>query len=148
VLWQWCEAELVYPGDRSTLDGSVPTALCANFWEAHVCFQNGAYKACALMCRTIVEGAATTFGATGWQLTAKLRYLRQENIISEKLHAWATLVLKKLGDDAAHHLDEAITREDANDALEFTRAILEYLYVLEAAFQRFNDRRTKAEQTP
>ena len=101
------------------------------------------------MCRRIIDGVAKYNEARGRDLKEKLLDLKSRGIIEARLHEWADHVLRQLGNDAAHDPNVEITKDDANDALEFTKAILEYVYVFDAAFQRFKERRaaTSAPET-
>jgi len=132
---------VIFPSDRSQLDGSVPANICASYWEAHTTFQGGAYTAAAIMCRRTLEGICFGFEAQGGNLKNKLIDLKQRGIIESRLYEWADHVLRALGNDAAHDITVTVSRQDADDALEFTKAIIQYLYMFEAAFQRFKERR-------
>jgi hypothetical protein len=138
------DVERVFPEDGATLDLSVPPSLRHNYWEAKTCFQNGAYKATAVMCRSVLDTAATNFGATARNLDAKLKDLKSRGIIDGRMFEWANDVLRELGNEAAHDAETEITKADAQDALEFTKVILNNMYVAEAAFKKFKKRRTDA----
>jgi hypothetical protein len=45
---------------------------------------------------------------------------------------------------AAHFTKDYISKQDAEDAIAFTEALLDYLYVLTARFNALKERRTKA----
>ena len=137
---------VIFPSDRSQLDGSVPANICASYWEAHACFQSGAYTAAAIMCRRTLEGICFGFEAKGRNLKDKLIDLKERGIIESRLYEWADHVLRALGNDAAHDITVTVSRQDADDALEFTKAIIQYLYMFEAAFKRFKERRENEEK--
>ena len=96
-----------------------------------------------------LEGICTDFQASGRTLKNKLEDLNTKGIIEMRLFDWADDVLRTVGNNAAHDVDKVVSREDASDTLEFTKAIMEYLYVLEAAFKRFKERQQEEEdETP
>jgi len=97
------------------------------------------------MCRRTLEAICHEYEAKGGTLAAKLKYLNEMEIIESRLHLWADKILKNLGNEAAHDVRSDISKQDALDALEFTRTIIEYLYVFEAAYNRFLERRLKTQ---
>lgn len=139
---EWQPAKVVFPTDAYSPDPSVPENIAQSYLEARRVFQiAGAYTSAAIMCRRTLEGICTQAGAGGRNLAQKLDDLKTRNVIDPRIHDWANHVLRTLGNDAAHDVDASVTREDARDALEFTKAIIEYLYVFELAFRRFVARR-------
>jgi hypothetical protein len=137
---------VLYPSELTALDPSVPSNIAESYLEARRVFSLAAgHTAAAIMCRRTLEGICKSFSAKGKTLHAMLKDLRERSVIEKRLHEWADDVLRDLGNDAAHDVDVVISREDAQDALDFTRAIIEYLYVFEAAFTRFKARRGSAQ---
>jgi hypothetical protein len=141
----WTPPYQRFPDDGSNLNGQhIPPALCAAFSEARRCFQNELYTQSAITCRRILDGLAKYHGEGGKPpLAVRLERLRERKVIDQRLHDWATVVLKDLGNLAAHEIDVTISKDDAADALDFTRAILEYVYVYSAAFERFKERQSQ-----
>lgn len=124
-----------------TVDAAVvPRTLASSFDEARKCFQGSAFTATAIMCRRTIEGLCTEHNAVGRNLQTRLQALKTAGVIDSRLFDWAD-ALRLAGNDAAHDVRETTTDEDARDLLEFTRAILEYVYTYTAAFQRFMARR-------
>lgn len=74
-------------------------------------------------------------------LYAALEEMRSAGLIKGRLLEWAQ-GLRVLGNDAAHFTVRSVSREDAEDALGLAEALLDYMYVLSAEFQKFRDRRT------
>ena len=138
---------MLYPGVPESLDSSVPTAIADSYLEARRAFgQAAAFTGAAILCRRTLEGICKDRGAAGGNLKSKLLDLKTKGIIEPRLHEWADEVLRGLGNDAAHDVGQTISKDDAQDALEFTKAIIEYLYVFEAAFQRFKGRREQRKE--
>jgi len=142
----WEDRRIVlYPSGLQEVDPAVPKNIAHSYLGARRCFFDASeYTAAAIMCRRTLEGICKHFEAKGGNLKSKLADLKTRGVIEARLHEWADDVLRALGNDAAHDVDMTISKQDAQDALEFTKAIVEYLYVFEAAFKRFKERRAKA----
>jgi hypothetical protein len=56
--------------------------------------------------------------------------------------------LRVLGNEGAHYTGSPVSREDAQDALALAEVVLEYLYVLTAQFEEFQQRRKGQADTP
>jgi hypothetical protein len=120
----------------------VPENIAKGYREAAACFGVGSYTSAAIMCRRTIEAICVDKGATKSTLARKLEELREREIIAPQLLDWAHQ-LRDVGNDAAHKVDEFIEADDAQDVIEFTRAIIEYVYVFTDAFERFKGRRVK-----
>jgi hypothetical protein len=66
--------------------------------------------------------------------------LRDAGEIDDRLLEWGN-ALRMVGNEAAHDVLAEISREDAEDILDFTEAILEYLYTFKERFDQFQERR-------
>ncbi|MGC4088962.1 MAG: DUF4145 domain-containing protein [Polyangiaceae bacterium] len=142
----WGEPKVIFPSDPKSLDQSVPPNIAASFLEARRVYTSAsANTAAAIMCRRTLEGVCGHLEAKGGNLARKLDNLKERGLIEPRIHEWANHVLRSLGNDAAHDVDAVISKEDAKDALDFTKAIIEYIFVFETAFQRFKKRRAKEE---
>jgi Domain of unknown function (DUF4145) len=143
---RWEDKTVVFPADPQSLDPSVPINIATSYLEARrVYTAASANTAAAIMCRRTLEGICGHLEAKGGNLAKKLDNLKERGLIEPRIHEWANHVLRSLGNDAAHDVDAVISKEDAKDALDFTKAIIEYIFVFETAFQRFKKRRTKEE---
>lgn len=140
---EWWELPaVVYPARPSILDDAVPEPVLRSYWEAERTLTEArAYVGTALLCRRTLEVICDHFGARKGNLASKLKALKEQGTIENRLYEWADKILRLLGNEAAHDVRSDISKEDAEDALEFTRAIIEYLYVFEAAYRRFEKRR-------
>jgi hypothetical protein len=130
------------------LDQSVPEKIAESYQEAARTLSVDAPTATAIMCRRTLEGICSHYEAKGNNLSKKLVWLKDQGKIDERIFEWSNSVLRSLGNDAAHKVDEVISSEDAEAALEFTRAIIEYLFVFTAAFEKFKERRNKEPDLP
>lgn len=129
----------IFPPREKGLSPQVPRRIRAAYEEAHRCFRSRSYTAAAIMCRKALEGITKEQGATAHVLAQALRQLRDSGAIDERLFQWSE-ALRVTGNDAAHGVDVAISREDAEDALHFTEAIADYLFVFKDRFDKFKSR--------
>ena len=130
---------VVFPGATFELRG-VPEAIARGHHEALMCFRANAYTATAVMCRRTLEGICKNKLTTKRNLAANLKELQDNSVIDARLYEWAD-ALRIVGNDAAHNVEEFMSREDAKDGLDFTRAIVEYIYTFTDAFEKFKGRR-------
>lgn len=135
----------VYPPRERNLGASVPTAIRTAFDEARVCFASKAYTASAIMCRKTLEGMCEHHGAKARNLSASLKQLKDAGVIEARLFEWAE-ALRTLGNEAAHGVSVSISRADAEDNLQFTEALAQYIFTYRDQFERFKERRTKGKK--
>lgn len=131
--------KVLFPGASLELRG-VPDAIAHSYGEAVVCFRAGANTAAAVMCRRALEAICKDKGVAKRNLAANLKELQEQGSIDTRLYEWAD-ALRLVGNDAAHNVDAFMTKEDAKDGLDFTRAIIEYIYTFTDAFEKFKARR-------
>jgi hypothetical protein len=68
--------------------------------------------------------------------------MKEEGHIDGRLWEWAQ-TQRNVRNSAAHFDSNAITKQDAEDSIAFSEALLDYLYVLTARFEALKDRRVK-----
>jgi hypothetical protein len=95
------------------------------------------------MCRKALEGVCQEQKAKGRNLMASLKELRDRGVIDTRLYEWSD-ALRITGNDAAHGVDFIVSREDAEDVLGFTEAIIEYIFLYSDRFNTFMERRRKS----
>ena len=95
------------------------------------------------MVRRTLEGVCIEQGITKKPLFKALEEMRDKGLIEGRLFEWAES-LRVLGNEGAHYTGNRVSREDASDALAFSEAILDYLYVFAAQFEDFKKRRQSA----
>jgi hypothetical protein len=131
---------VLFPTDEGGLAGHVPESVEVSFSEARACFKAKAYTACAIMCRKALEGLCASLDVRTGSLKEKLEKLKENGLIEEQLFKWAN-ALRLFGNDAAHDVSITIQLEDARDTLEFTRALIEYVFTYRVQFEAFEKRR-------
>lgn len=131
----------VFPNPDRRADLRLPTPLRDCFQEALDCNRARLFQAAALMCRKTLEGLCQLKGADGG-LAMGLRQLHEKGIIEKRLFEWAQ-ALREDGNLAAHELEARVTREDAGHIVDFTEAILEYVFILSDKFGEYQQLRSK-----
>jgi len=140
----WSKPVRVYPPSDRDLGFSVPKAIREAFTEARTCFRAKAYTAAAIMCRKTLEGICSVHGVkSSGTLAAQLKKLKENGTIENRLFEWAE-ELRTMGNEAAHGVELVIAPQDARDTLEFTEALLEYVFTYRDKFEEFKKRRAKA----
>ncbi|HSD36363.1 MAG TPA: DUF4145 domain-containing protein [Rhodocyclaceae bacterium] len=138
--------DVLFPlSSRLPVEG-LPPAVRRSLEQAVRAFTSSSFDACALMCRRAIEALCKELGARNGSLQAKLESLSTQGIIDVRLANWAHGV-RAVGNEAAHDTDTELSQDDARDALDFTEAILMYVYVLGSRFDAFEARRKKGGAT-
>ncbi|MFE9802765.1 DUF4145 domain-containing protein [Streptomyces goshikiensis] len=138
----WDEAPVtVWPNSQQVVSLLIPEPLRAQLSEAQRCFGAKAYTATAVMVRRTLEGICIDQGAQGRTLVQMLESLAQSGKIEGRLHEWSH-GLRALGNEGAHFTANAISAEDAADAITFVEALMDYVYVYSSLFEKFKQRRT------
>lgn len=134
------ETTQIYPPNEMDLSRVIPDALRSAYDEANVCFRAKAYTATAIMCRKILEGICEENKIQVRNLAHSLKELKDKGIIENRLYEWAD-ALRLLGNEAAHGVNTQISHQDAKDILEFTHALLEYVFTFQEKYKQFMGRR-------
>lgn len=130
----------MYPIHTDSFAGSLPRPIRAAFEEAVTCLRAKAFTAAAIMCRKTLEGICAEHSIKERNLAKSLEKLRDTEVIDKKLFEWADS-LRIFGNDAAHDVSVVISAQDARDILDFTRALVEYVFTFRERFAAFQKRR-------
>lgn len=131
---------VLYPVSAGPKLEGLPDSIARSMTQAHRSYSTSSYDACAVMCRRALEALCKTLFANGRDLARRLADLKATGRIDERLLEWAHGV-RLVGNEAAHDVETAVTAEDARDILEFTEALLTYVFTLDAKFRSFEARR-------
>lgn len=142
---EWSEASRVWPSPRKYLDYRLPDLVRSSLEEAHECYKAKVYNSCAVMCGRAIEAICTEFNTKDKTLVGGLNELLKMQIIDKKIFAWAE-ALRLHRNIGAHATKEKITKEEADDLLEFTDAICNYVFVLSKKFEEFLKRKEKQKE--
>ena len=141
--WDWEHAERLWPTPAATeISAAIPDAARRDIKDAQKCLAHGIYSASAVLCgraleRLIKEKAGASMIAKG------LAELKAKGIIDERLFAWAE-ALRKERNIGAHASDEDTTKENAQDIVDFTIAIFDYVYTLTEKYEKYVARKASA----
>jgi HEPN domain-containing protein len=141
--WSWDTAERLWPAPSiAEVSPAIPDAARRDIKDAQKCLSHGIYSAAAVLCgraleRLIKEKAGANMIAKG------LAELKAKGIIDERLFSWAE-ALRKERNIGAHASDEDTTKENAQDIIDFTIAIFDYVYTLSEKYERYVARKTSA----
>lgn len=130
----------LYPPQHEIQSSTLPQPIRAAFDEASTCLRAKAHTATAIMCRKTLEGICATHGIAERNLAKSLKELRDTGVIDARLYEWAD-ELRLFGNDAAHDVTVEISGPDARDILDFTRALVEYVFTFRERFEEFKKRR-------
>lgn len=133
--------EVLYPPVPQS-SPSIPKPIREAIAEAQACFRAKAYTATAIMCRKTLEGLCAAHNVKAKSLLAALRELKDKGIIEQRLFEWAD-ALRISGNEAAHDVNVSVVAEDARDVLEFSTALLEYVFTFRDRFEAFKNRRAQ-----
>lgn len=139
----WEPPERIYPATDLALSGTIPKPIAASFDEAARCLRAKAFTAAAIMCRKTLEGICVAQGAIERNLAKALEKLRDDGVIDRRLFEWAEQ-LRLFGNEAAHDVHVTIAAPDASDIVDFTRALIEYVFTFQERFEDFKARRSAA----
>lgn len=117
---------------------ALPPEILASLEEAVRCHAAGAYRACALMVRRVLEELCADRKAEGKDLKARLQNLGANVVVPSELLDAAD-ELRLLGNDAAHieaKSYDAIGIEEAALAVELAKELLKAVYQYQALVDR------------
>lgn len=138
------KANMCFPPETLNFNPeNIPKALKRTLEEAISCHSLGAFRACAMMVRRLLEELCDDCGATGKTLHARLKDLRSQITLSEELFD-AMDELKALGNDAAHIEAKAfanIDKEEAELSIELAQEILKARYQHKSLVDRLRSRK-------
>jgi hypothetical protein len=143
----WGKPVRIYPPRDREFGASVPKDIARAFSEARTCFRGKAFTAAAIMCRKTLEGICAVHGVQSGPLAVQLKILKESGTIENRLFEWAE-ELRTMGNQAAHGVELAISAEDARDTLEFTEALIKYIFTFRDKFEEFKKRRMKSSNPP
>ncbi len=137
---EWTDPCRIYPPQDKQVNQSFPRPIKNTYQEALLCYKAKAYTASVIMCRKTLEEICKEHGINSKKdLYTDLRKMKEKGIIESRLFEWAE-ALRNLGNEAAHD-NVTISSQDAKDIIEFTNALLEYVFTFNDKFNEFNKRR-------
>jgi hypothetical protein len=136
------KAERLYPVSFVTdISAEIPASARRDIQDAQKCFLHGIYSATAVLCGRALEILIKEKVGKNHTISKGLVELKNKNIIDERLFGWAE-ALRKERNIGAHASDEDTTKENAQDIIDFTIAIFDYVYVLSEKYEKYIARKT------
>ena len=136
----WDTPIVLFPPSDLRVNPNAPVDIQSAFDEACMCYRSQAFTASAIMCRKTLEGICAAHGVEGRSLADSLRRMKDQGMIDDRLFEWSDL-LRVAGNEAAHGVKQSVAQPDAKDILEFTNAILDYMFSYRDRFEEFKKRR-------
>ncbi len=138
--WQFEHAVRVWPAPSSVeVSATIPANVRRDIKDAQKCISHGIYSAAVVLCGKALERLAHE-KAPAKTLAASLAALKDNGVIDERLSLWAK-ALRQERNIGAHASDEEVSKENAQDVLDFTIAIFEYVYTLSEKYAEFMARK-------
>lgn len=138
----WSDPSRIYPQYEYQPSWDVPEPIRETFEEGLTSYRAGAHTPTVIMCRKTLEGVAEDHGIEERTLVNSLKKMRDDGVIENRLYEWAD-ELRLAGNEAAHDVEVRFSQKDATNVVEFTHAILEYVYTFRKKFEEFRARRRK-----
>ena len=130
----------LYPSQDKQVNPLFPKPIKNAYQEALSCYKVKAFTAATIMCRKTLEGICDVRGISSGNLKPRLKKMKDKGIIEARLFEWAE-ELRISGNEAAHDVNITISKYDAKDIIEFTDALLEYIFTFNDKFNEFKKRR-------
>jgi hypothetical protein len=137
---KWDTPFVIFPQSDVRINPNAPKNIRSSFQEACACYRSHAFTASAIMCRKTIEEVCAVHGVNERTLSASLKKMKERGLIDDHLFEWSD-ALRMVGNEAAHGVGVAIPQPDARDTLEFTNAILDYMFSYRDRFEQFKKRR-------
>jgi hypothetical protein len=138
----WDKPFLVFPSPDLQANPRAPQPIRRAFEEACGCYRAQAYTASAIMCRKALEGICVEHDVKERNLALSLKKMKDTGLIDDRLFEWSD-ALRLAGNEAAHGVETNIESADAKDIIEFTNAIIDYMFSFRDRFDQFKKRRDK-----
>jgi DNA-directed RNA polymerase subunit RPC12/RpoP len=137
----WGDLDRKWPLPDAQLHANIPQSVRLSLQEAQRCFANNAFMACAVMCGRAIEGLSKDKTKARY-LGEGLKRMKAAKTIDDKLFEWGE-ALRNERNIGAHAGEATVSYQTANDVLDFSLAITEYVYVLDEKFKSYKARKSK-----
>lgn len=114
--------------------------------EARLCFSVNAFTSSALACRKLLMNIAVDKGAKeGLYFVNYVDYLNENNFIPPNGKDWVDEI-RNLGNEATHEISLK-TKDDAEEAINFTEMLLKFIYEYPMRLERKKQKSTQKKHT-
>jgi HEPN domain-containing protein len=133
----WTNVERIWPTPSITeVSLSIPEAARRDIKDAQKCLSHGIYSAAAVLCGRALERLIKEKTGESHMIGRGLKALLDKGAIDQRLFDWAE-ALRKERNIGAHASDEDTTKENAQDVVDFTIAIFDYVYTLSEKYTKY-----------
>ena len=141
--WSYDHAERLWPTPSVVdLSPAIPEAARRDLKDAQKCIAHGIFSAATVLCGRALERLVAEKTGSATTLAKGLQTLKEAGTIDNRLFLWAE-ALRRERNIGAHATVEESTRENAQDVLDFSIAISEYVYTLAEKYERYIARKSK-----
>lgn len=140
--YEWTHSERLWPTPATAeISSSIPEAARRDIKDAQKCLSYGICSATVVLCGRALERLIKE--KVGANMIGKgLAELKAKGVIDERLYAWAQ-ALRKERNIGAHASDQDTTKENAQDVIDFTIAIFDYVYTLTEKYEKYLARKSR-----
>jgi len=140
--WVLDTAERLWPAPSvAEIGPAIPMAARQDIKDAQKCISHGIYSAAAVLCGRALERLIKEKAGSPHMIAKGLGELKAKGVIDQRLFDWAE-ALRKERNIGAHASDEDTTKENAQDILDFTVAIFDYVYTLSDKYEKYIARKS------
>lgn len=140
--WCWTDVERVWPTPATTeISSSIPDRARRDIKDAQKCLSHGIYSAAAVLCGRALERLVKEKTGENHMIGRGLKVLLEKGAIDQRLYDWAE-ALRKERNIGAHASEEDTTKENAQDVIDFTIAIFDYIYTLAEKYEKYVARKS------
>lgn len=130
----------LYPPHDRHIGFLLPPVVRTSYEEAVKCEGAKSWIACVTMVGRTLEAVTKAYDPKPKSMFAGLQAMHKDGAISQEIYEWAN-ELRVIRNFGAHATDEPISRQDAEEALDFLQAIMELIYYMRPKFQQMKTRR-------
>lgn len=124
----------------------VPENIASAASEAYSCFSIGAYRAAAMMSRSVVEAIAIERGITKGDLKTKITELGKRNLLTPLAEQQADEI-RFFGNDVVHGgFTKPVSADEANGVLIFLDVLIDSVYQQPAKLHAMQESRAKRKE--
>jgi len=94
------------------------------------------------MCRRTLEALVAEKVSKNAPLGKGIQELKACGLIDSHIYEWAEM-LRVSGNKAAHDVGKNVSKQDAQDLIEFCHALIEYIFTYKERFEKFKRRASR-----
>lgn len=132
----WSNPVRIWPQPPRPQQWQLPEIVQSSFEETQRCFDAGAYLAVAVMGSRVLEGLCVHFNTQSKILYKGLKELCDMEVIDKRLFEWSEMLTKRKV-IRTQVVTDKVTKQDADDLLEFLTMVFDYAFVIRTRYDAF-----------